>query len=41
MAESFDYGHVAFEFVEEVDRLSDPGELLNAMERGSRPVWLR
>jgi hypothetical protein len=33
MAESLEYWRIAFEFAEEVDRLSDPDEVWNAMRR--------
>jgi LuxR family quorum sensing-dependent transcriptional regulator len=33
MTASFQYGRVAFEFVEEVDRLSDPDEVVNSVRR--------
>jgi LuxR family quorum sensing-dependent transcriptional regulator len=37
MAESLEYGRIAFEFAEEVDRLSDPDEVWNAMRRIMAP----
>ena len=33
MAESLEYGRIAFEFAEEVDRLSDPDEVANSTRR--------
>ena len=33
MAESLEYGRIAFEFAEEVDRLSDPDEVANSIRR--------
>ena len=40
MAESLEYGRIAFEFAEEVDRLSDPDEVWNAMRRIMAPFGL-
>jgi LuxR family quorum sensing-dependent transcriptional regulator len=37
MAESLEYGRISFEFAEEVDRLSDPNEVWNAMRRITAP----
>ena len=37
MAESLEYGRIAFEFAEEVDRLSDPDKVWNAMRRIMAP----
>jgi LuxR family transcriptional regulator, quorum-sensing system regulator BjaR1 len=40
MAMSLEYGRIAFEFAEEVDRLSDPDEVWNAMRRIMAPFGL-
>jgi LuxR family quorum sensing-dependent transcriptional regulator len=40
MAAPFEYGRVAFEFAEEVDRLSDPDEVANAIRRIISPFGL-
>jgi Autoinducer binding domain len=40
MAESLEYGRIAFEFAEEVDRFSDPDEVWNAMRRIISPFGL-
>ena len=40
MAESLEYGRIAFEFAEEVDRFSDPDEVWNAMPRIMAPFGL-
>jgi LuxR family quorum sensing-dependent transcriptional regulator len=37
MAESHEYGRISIEFAEEVDRLSDPDEVWNAMRRIMAP----
>jgi hypothetical protein len=41
MAESLEYGRIAFEFAEEVDRLSDPDEVWNAMRRIMAPFGMQ
>ena len=40
MAAPFEYGRVAFEFAEDVDRLSDPDEVANAIRRIMSPFGL-
>src|SRR5947207_2996878 len=40
MAAPFEYGRLAFEFAEEVDRLSDPDEVANAIRRIVSPFGL-
>jgi LuxR family quorum sensing-dependent transcriptional regulator len=41
MAESLEYGRISFEFAEEVDRLSDPDEVWNAMRRIIAPFGMQ
>jgi LuxR family quorum sensing-dependent transcriptional regulator len=41
MAESLEYGRVAFEFAEEVDRFADPDEVWNAMRRIMAPFGMQ
>jgi LuxR family quorum sensing-dependent transcriptional regulator len=40
MPEALEYGRIAFEFAEEVDRLADPDEVANSMRRTMRPFDL-
>jgi hypothetical protein len=40
MAGSLEYGRISFEFAEEVNRLSDPDEVANAIRRIMTPLGL-